>query len=235
MSAVCVRGAAASGRRRRAAGARARARRPAAAATSSKEKPTEPPTAGATASRAGAGAGVLGAADERLARAPAPARRRAPPPARGCRAPARGRRRRLRRATPPAEPGAQKRRSWYLSRMNALSTWFCEFASSIVGRFTPGPRAPPRRRRPRVAPPLHVLDPVGVPRVEVERAHLADVRAQVAVDARALEADELAEVDARPRILRQLLRAVGAMLLPGCLISAASRFRLRAASFSSAL
>merc|ERR1719231_2138652 len=61
-----------------------------------------------------------------------------------------------------------------------------------------------------IAPALHVFHPVVVPRVEVEGADLGDVRAQVAVDARALEADELAEVDARPRVLRQFDRAVGA-------------------------
>ena len=55
--------------------------------------------------------------------------------------------------------------------------------------------------RPVVAPPLHVSDPVVIPGVEVEGAHLGDVRAEVAVDPRALEADELSEVDARPCIL----------------------------------
>ena len=59
----------------------------------------------------------------------------------------------------------------------------------------------PVRRRLLVAPELHVCHPIVIPRVKVEGANLGDVGPEVAMDAGALETDELAEIDACPRVL----------------------------------
>lgn len=69
-------------------------------------------------------------------------------------------------------------------------------------------RGLPERVDLQVAPFLHIRHPVVVPRVEVERTNLGKVSAEVAVDARALEADEGTEVDGGPCILRNCSRMI---------------------------
>jgi len=59
-----------------------------------------------------------------------------------------------------------------------------------------------------VAPFLHHRNPLWLPRVQVDTAHLADMRAQRAVDPRARQAHETPDVDRRPR--RPSLPAIGA-------------------------
>jgi hypothetical protein len=56
----------------------------------------------------------------------------------------------------------------------------------------------PQEVCPLIAPLLHALDPLRVPCVQVGRADLRDVHAEVAVDARALDANKDPEIPRRP-------------------------------------
>ena len=56
----------------------------------------------------------------------------------------------------------------------------------------------PEEVRPLVAPLLHALDPLRVPRVKVGRADLGDVHPKVAVDSRALDAHKDSKVPRGP-------------------------------------
>jgi hypothetical protein len=120
--------------------------------------------------------------------------------------------------------------------MNALSTWFCEFASSIVGRFTPGPARASQKAVARVLPHRSMFSTQSV----FHESRLSERTLLMCVPRLRWMPEHWKQMN-WPRLM--LAHAFCAsfcgqsaqMLLPGCLISAASRFRLRAASFSSAL